>query len=193
VHSTRIATFLLGAWIACCILLDLVSLQTMRLAGQMLNSAIPPAAKILQDAGREPMRQLLHHFAAEQYRYYFTVWGLTQIVGGVLLAALLYFATEKRVLPLVLCAAMVAFVLFQLAIHPELAFRGQEADFPPGSQSLGTQARVLLLVEIWIGVEMAKLLVGGVLAGYIFTYKSRRRSRRGGDPIPLERRLNSVL
>ena len=186
-HSTRVATFLLGAWIACCILLDLVSLQSMRLAGQMLNSAIPPAGRIIQDAGREPMRQLLHHFAAEQYRYYFTVWGLTQIVGGVLLAAVLYIAVERRVMPLVLCAAMVALVLFQLAIHPELAYRGQEADFPPGSQALGTQARVLLLIEIWSGVEVAKLLVGGVLAGYVFTYKSRRRSRRVDDPAALER------
>jgi hypothetical protein len=177
----------LGAWIACCILLDLMSAQNMRLAAQLMNSAIPPAGKIIQDAGREPMGQLLHHFAAEQYRYYFTVWGLTQIVGGLLLAAVLYFATERRVLPLVLCAAMVAMVLFQLAIHPELAFRGQEADFPPGSQSMGTRARVFLLIEIWIGVEAAKLIVGGVLAGYTFTYKSRRRSRRVHDSALLER------
>lgn len=153
----------------------------------MLNSAIPPAGQIIQNAGREPVGQLLRHFAAEQYRYYFTVWGLTQIVGGVLLAAVLYFAAEKRVLPLVLCAAMVALVLFQLAIHPELAFRGQEADFPPGSQSVGTRARVFLLIEIWIGVEAAKLIVGGVLAGYVFTYKSRRRSRRVDGPAALER------
>jgi len=187
VHSTRIATFLLGAWIASCIFLDLVSLQNMRLAGQMLNSAIPPASAILQNAGREPMGLLLRHFAAEQYRYYFSLWGIIQIPGGLLLAAVLYFATEKRVLPQVLCAAMVALVLFQLAIHPELTFRGQEADFPPGRQSMGTQARVWILTEIWIGAEAAKLLVGGVLAGYVFAYKSRRRARKAEDPIPLPR------
>lgn len=186
-HSTRVATFLLGAWIACCVLLDLISLQNMRLAAQMLNSAIPPAGKIIQDAGREPVGQLLHHFAAEQYRYYFTVWGLTQVAGGLVLAAVLYLAMEKRVLPLVLCGAMVALVLFQLAIHPELAFRGQEADFPPGSQSIGVRARMFLLIEIWVGVEAAKLIVGGVLVGYVFTYKSLRRSRRGNDPAVLER------
>ena len=185
-HSSRIAAFLLGAWIGCCVFLDLASLQNLRLAAQMLNSAIPPAAAIVQNAGREPIGQLLHHFAAEQYRYYFTVWGWTQIAGGLLVSAVLYFATEKRVLPWILCAAMVALVVFQLAIHPELAYRGQEADFPPGSQSVGTQARAGALLEIWTGVEIAKLLVGLVLSGYVFAFKSRRRSRRVEDP-PLAR------
>jgi hypothetical protein len=183
VHSTRLATFLLGAWIACCLLLDLLSLQNLRLAGQLLNSAIPPASEILQNAGREQMRLLLHHFAAEQYRYYFSLWGLIQIPGALLLAAVLYFAAEKRIIPQVLCGLMLALVLFQLAINPELTFRGREADFPPGSQSLGTQARGWVLTEIWIGVEMVKLLMGGALTNYIFTYKSRRRARRTEDPI----------
>lgn len=186
-HSSRIAAFLLGAWIACCVLLDLVSIQNLRLAAQMMNTAIPPAASIVQNAGREPMRQLLHHFAAEQYRYYFTAWGLTQVAGGLLVAGVLYFAMEKRVLPLILCAAMVAIVLFQLAIQPELIYRGQEADFPPGSQSVGTQARVLMLLEVWTGVESAKLFVGVILTAYVFAFKSRRRSRRVEDPTSLAR------
>ena len=58
---------------------------------------------------------------------------------------------------------MLALVLFQLAIQPELTFRGREADFPPGNQSLGTQARVWALTEVWIGAESAKLLIGGLL------------------------------
>jgi hypothetical protein len=184
-HSTRVATFLLGAWIACCLFLDLLVLQNMRLAGQLLNSAVPAAAEILQNAGREQMGQLLRHFASEQYRYYFYLWGLIQIPGAIVLAGVLYFATEKRIMPQVLCGLMLVFVIFQLAINPELTFRGREADFPPGSRILSTQARVWVLTEIWIGAEAAKLLVGAVLAGYIFTYKSRRRSRRSEDPVVL--------
>lgn len=174
---------MLGAWIACCLFLDLLSLQNLRLAGQLLDSAIPPASAILQNAGREPMRLLLHHFAAEQYRYYFYLWGLIQIPGALFLAAVLYFAAEKRVMPQVLCGLMLALALFQVAISPELTFRGREADFPPGSQALGMQARVWVLTQIWIGAEVVKLLMGGALANYIFTYKSRRRTRRTEDPI----------
>jgi hypothetical protein len=184
-HSTRIATFLLGAWIGCCVLLDLLAIQNLRLAGQMLNSAIPAASEILQNAGREPMSQLLRHFAAEQYRYYFSVWGLIQLPGLLLLAGVLYFAAEKRILPQILCLAILVLVVFELAIDPEMAYRGREADFPPGSRELGTQARVWALTEIWIGVETAKLAVGGVLAAFIFSYKSKRRARRSSDPASL--------
>ena len=182
-HSTRVATFLLGAWIAASTFLDLLSVQTMRLAGHILNSAVPPAAAILGTAGREPMRILLHHFAGEQYRSYLSLWGMLQIPLGLALAAVLYLAAEKRVLPQILCGAMLMLVVFQLAIHSEWAFRGREADFPPGSQSLGTQARLWFLTEIWIGAEVVKLAIGGVLSSYIFVFKSRRRARKLDDEI----------
>jgi len=182
-HSTRIATFLLGAWIGCCLFVDLAALQNLRLANSVLNSAIPPAAEIIQKAGRDEARLLLRYFAVEQYRYYFSAWEWIQIPGALLLGGMLYFAAEKRILPQILCGLMVALVLFQLAIHPELVYRGREADFPPGSQLLGTQARVWALVEIWIGAEAAKLVIGALLAGHLFTYKSHRRSRRTADEI----------
>jgi len=174
-HSTRVATFLLGAWMGCCVFLDLMAIQNLRLAGQMLNSAIPAASEILQNAGRGQMNVLLHHFAAEQNRYYFPLWGWIQLPGILLLASVLYFAAEKRIMPQILCLAMLALVVFELAIHPELAYRGREADFPPGSLALGTQARAWALTEVWSGAEAAKLVVGGVLAAFIFSYKSTRR------------------
>ena len=141
-HSTRIATFLLGAWIGCCVFMDLLALENLRLASGVMNSAIPPAVEIIQKTGREEIALLLRYFAAEQYRYYFSTWELIQIPGALLLAGVLYFAAEKRAMPQILCGLMLVLVLFQLAINPELAFRGREADFPPGSQTLGTQARV---------------------------------------------------
>ena len=180
-HSTRIASFLLGAWISCCLFVDLLALENLRLANGMLNSAIPPALAIIHKTGREEMALLFRYFAVEQYRHYFATWESIQIIGALSLATVLYFAAEKRPLPQILCGLMLAMVLFQLAINPEWAYRGREADFPPGSQTLGIQARVWALTEVWIGVESAKLVIGGVLAGYMFTYKSRRRARRPDD------------
>jgi hypothetical protein len=182
-HSSRIATFLLGAWIGCCIFMDLLALENLRLANGVLNSAIPPAVEIIQKAGREEMGLLLRYFAAEQYRYFFSTWELIQIPSALLLAGVLYFAADRRPMPQILCGLMLVLVLFQLAIHPELAYRGREADFPPGSQTLGTQARVWALTEVWIGAESAKLLIGALLANYMFTYKSRRRSRRTDEGL----------
>jgi hypothetical protein len=187
VRSTRIVTFLLGAWIAGCLFVDLTALQNLRLAGQMMNTAIPAAAEILQGAPRDKMTDLLHHFASEQYRYYFSVWGWLQLAALLGLAGLLYFATEKRLLPQILCLVIFLLCVFQLAIHPELAYRGQEADFPPGSLSVPAEARHLVLLEIWGGVEVVKLLAGGALALFLFSYKSPRRSRRATDAMTAAR------
>jgi hypothetical protein len=186
-HSTRIAAFLLGAWIGCCIFIDLITLQNARLVSSVLESATPPAVLIMQKLGPEQTGLLLRYFAAEEYRYYLLAWEWCQIPGALILAAVLYFAAEKRAMPQILCGLMIVLALFQLAIQPELSFRGREADFPPGSQAIGTRARVWALSEVWIGAESAKLLIGAILAGYLFTYKSRRRSQKG-DVIGVERR-----
>jgi hypothetical protein len=186
-HSTRIAAFLLGAWIGCCVLIDLITLQNARLVSSVLESATPPAVLIMQKLGPEQTGLLLRYFAAEEYRYYLLAWEWGQIPGALVLAAVLYFAAEKRAMPQILCGLMLVLALFQLAIQPELSFRGREADFPPGSQAIGTRARVWALSEVWIGAESAKLLIGAILAGYLFTYKSRRRSQKA-DVIGVERR-----
>jgi len=186
-HSTRIAAFLLGAWIGCCIFLDLITLQNARLVSSVLDSATPPAVLIMQKLGPEQTGLLLRYFAAEEYRYYLLAWEWCQVPGALILAAVLYFAAEKRAMPQILSGLMIVLVLFQLAIQPEISFRGREADFPPGSQAIGTRARVWALSEVWIGAESAKLLIGAILAGYLFTYKSRRRSHKA-DVIGVERR-----
>jgi hypothetical protein len=182
-HSTRIATFLLGAWIGGCLFADLLAIENVRLASSVMSSAIPPAVQIIQKAGRQEVASLLRYFAAEQYRSYFSAWELIQIPGALLAAGLLYFAAEKRAMPQILCGLMLALVLFQLAIHPELAYRGREADFPPGSQLLGAEARLWVLLEVWAAAEAAKLAAGVVLASYLFTYKSRKRVRRAVERL----------
>lgn len=180
-HSTRVATFLLGAWIGCCVCMDFLALQSLRLVGRVINSASPAASDIIRKSGQEQIALLLRHFAAEQYRYYFSTWELIQIPGALLVAAVLYLAVGKRWIPQMLCGLMLALVLFQLAIHSELTFRGREADFPPGNRMLGTQARVWALSEVWIGAESAKLLIGGLLTTLMLSHKSRRRPRRVED------------
>ncbi len=177
-HSTRVATFLLGAWIGCCVFMDLLALQNLRLVGRR---STPPGQ--WRDGYHPEKRPGADCNAAALFRrrtipLLFLDLGADPDSRRLLLAAVLYLAAEKRWFPQILCGLMLALVLFQLAIHPELIFRGREADFPPGNQSLGTQARIWALTEVWIGAETAKLLIGGLLTAFMIGYKSRRRSRR---------------
>jgi hypothetical protein len=79
---------------------------------------------------------------------------------------------------------MLVLVLFQHgALSPEIAYRGREADFPPGSTSIGTVTRLLALQQVYFGVEVVKLIAGGVLASYLFVFRTQRRSRKDRETV----------
>ena len=121
-------------------------------------------------------RLLLRHLAAEQNRLYISLWEDAELPLAFLVGVCLFLATQKRIFPVVFCGLMLALVLFEhFAITPELAYRGRAADFPPGSVALGAQARVWVLSEVYAGVEAVKLVIGGILASYLFAFRARRR------------------
>ena len=186
-HSSRIGTFLLGAWIGCSLFLAVLAFQNVRFAGRLAEGSIPAATEIIKAAGPEQAKLLLRHFAWEQNRFYFTNWETFQIPVAVALALFLYLTTDRRILPPILCGLMLVLVMFEYyAITPEFIYRGREADFPPGSTAFGAEARVWVLTEVLIGAEVAKLLIGGVLASYLFTYRSRRKVRKIDDPADIK-------
>jgi hypothetical protein len=185
-HSSRVGAFLLGAWMGCSLFLAVLAFQNVRFAGRVAAESIPQATEIINAAGPEQAKLLLRHFAWEQNRLYLANWEMFQMPFAVMLALFLYLTTDRRILPPILCGLMLALVMFEyFAITPEFIYRGREADFPPGSLAFGAEARVLLLTEVLIGAEVAKLLIGGVLASYLFAYRSRRKVRKAIDPADI--------
>jgi hypothetical protein len=157
-----------------------VVLQNLHSAATLISSPAAPVASMIKLLGSDQMALLLHHQAAEQNRNIMYVWQQAQIVLGVVMAGCLYFATQKRMLSLVFCGIMLSLVLFQFwAITPEMAYRGRETDFPPGSTASGNMIRASLLYEMLVVTEVLKLIVGGILASYLFAFRtSRKRSGR---------------
>jgi len=106
------------------------------------------------------------------------------MVLALALLACLVLGTQKRKLPLLLCGIMLIVVGFQhFAVTPELAYRGRDADFPPGNTAFGPQARVFAMQQIFGGVEALKLLVGGFLTSYLFVFRSGRRLQQKVDAV----------
>ena len=62
-----------------------------------------------------------------------------------------------------------------------MAYRGREADFPPASRVYGTQMRLLLMEQAYVGMEGGKLVIGGILTSYLFVFRASRRIRRKLD------------
>jgi len=171
-----------------------ISIQNTRAAATLLNSPMPQAAKMLEPLGPDNAALLLRHAAAQQTRSALSAWERVEIALGLMLGGCLYLATQRRILPLVLCGAMLVLVLFQhFGISPELAYRGQQTDFPPGNADVSAKVRSIALQEVYYGAEVMKLIVGGVLASYLFAFRSSsRRSRREVHTLdPAERRAAS--
>lgn len=183
VHSRRVAAFLLGAWIFGSVLLAVVGIRNLHFPRELIAAPIDPAAKLMHDIGYPQARLLLEDFAAEQNRAYFYLWEQIEIPLAVLLALFLFLATKRRAFPIMVCGLMLAVVLFEFfAVTPELAYSGRATDFPPVSAVSGAQARVWALTEVYWGMEILKLALGALLAGYIFVFRPQRRNRRRTDP-----------
>jgi hypothetical protein len=164
----------------CSFFMAFVVLQNLHSAAPLMSSPAPQVVAMMKALGADEMALLLHHQAAEQNRNIMYVWEQAQIVIGLVLGGCLYFATQKRMLSLVLCGIMLTLVLFQFwIITPEMAYRGRETDFPPGSTTSSILVRASLLYEMLVVTEVLKLIVGGILASYLFAFRtSRRRSGR---------------
>jgi hypothetical protein len=175
VHTRRIASFILGAWVAGSLFMLFISIQNARSANALLLSPLPEAAKIMDDAGRDRAALLLRHAAAEETRSALFAWEKVQIPLAIALGGFLFLGTQKRIFPLVLCGAMFALVVFQhLGISTELAYLGRETDFPPGDALIGPQKRMIALEEVYYAAEAIKLVAAGILASFLFVFRARR-------------------
>jgi preprotein translocase subunit SecG len=179
VHTRRIAAFFLGAWLAGSLVMVFISTQDTRSASAVVNAPMPPAEKMIKSLGADQALLLLRHAAAEETRSALFVWESIEILLALILGGCLYLGTQKRVFPIVLCGAMLVLVLFQhFGLAPELAYRGRETDFPPGNALVGPIERLRALQAVYYGAEIVKLVAGGILASYLFVFRSSRRSSR---------------
>jgi hypothetical protein len=167
-----------------CLLMAYITVRSMESAGAVLGAPAAPVAEIVKKLGYDTTAQFIRHVMAEQTRRLTYSWEEGQILLALALGGCLLLATQRRIFPLILCGLMLVLVLFQYgAISPEIAYRGREADFPPGSNNIGTVTRLLALQQVYFGVEVVKLIAGGLLASYLFVFRtSRRSSRKDRDP-----------
>jgi hypothetical protein len=164
-------------------LVAFLSIQQVRVSSLVLASPMPAAGKLIEKLGGDNAALLLRHAAAEQARYLEYKWEEAEMVLGVALFGCLFLGTQRRALPLVLCGIMLLLVAFQhFALTTEMTYRGRETDFPPGNTAVGPVTRLLLLQQVFFSVEIMKLVAGGILASFLFVYRTGRRGSRKNAP-----------
>jgi len=178
--SRRVATFLLGLWIGCCVLVDLLALQTGHSAERFLNG--PGEASVLvEKAGRDNLATVLRHVALEDTRAMLDTWEWTQLGLAAGIGILMLFSDQRKRLGIAMLLVMTAIAFGQaFLITPQWTDFGRELDFArPGAQPVVAN-RIAMLTQTYGALEIVKLLVGGVLASYFFAMEStvKRHSRR---------------
>jgi hypothetical protein len=171
-HHRRIASFLAGLWIAGSLFMMYVTSWNMRGVDSVLAAPTPEASKVIEKLGPETTRTLLRFHASEENRHYRIRWEQAQIVLCLVLAAVLYLGTHVNRLMVVLCGLMFLIVGFlHWVVTPELAFLGRDLDF--SAANTGGMKRLRALEWLYYGLAALNLLLAGVIAGYLFVFKTR--------------------
>ena len=178
-HATRVVTFLLGAWLIGTLFVDSMVYTNLRLPELAISGAPPDAENIIKNYGPEQAPLLLHYYAGETNQYFLYRWELIELGLGLILLPCVFAATERKVIPLVMASFLLILALAQFfVVSPELAYRGREVAFPPGKGNVLLEARLTKMWGMFAGTEGVLVVVGGALAGYVASYKTRRRASR---------------
>ena len=156
-----LALLLVGAWLAGSLMIFFVATQNFREVDRALAS-VPP--QVSADA-QATLRPILRHLSSELNRTYFAVWGIAQIVLGVVLIVLLHRQRTDSLIAAVMLAIAAGLLL---AITPGITQIGRALDFVPRNplpaEYAPLMARFWRLHFAYTGLDCIKVLLGFVLA-----------------------------
>jgi len=189
----RLASFILGAWLAGSVLIDAVAIQNFRSVERFLDGPAPIAAQDIHTLGRGETRVLLRHLVAEQNRYYFEHWEWVGLGIGLCFLFLLILGSHPPKVSILLALAMVAIVLGQrVALTPQITRLGRALDFVAPNAASPERTAFWTLHGIYSGLELLKLGIGFTIAGLLMIRRNPDRQmfarESEKDEIPASRR-----
>jgi hypothetical protein len=184
-HFHRFAAFLLGAWLAGCLFMDMVATQNFRSVDRLLAAPTPQLAERVQAMGGHDLaRILLRHQVAEQNRWYFETWEQVQIaLGAALLLVLLFGAIADRWM-LFFTLLMLSIVLIaHFFLTPEITRLGRAIDFVPSGTSSSDRTRFWTFHGAYSASELIKLGIGIVLAVLLLRRRKTPQAASVGETV----------
>lgn len=181
-HFRRLASLILGAWLAGCVFMDMIATQNFHAIDRMLSSPTGRVAKQIQDmGGPDQARILLRYEASEVNRLFFENWERIQLLLGFTLFLVLLFGGNAGKFSLFCAVAMLLIVVAERFIMTPMMIRlGRAIDFLPTGADSSDRAQFWTLHSAYSITEMLKIGIGVVLAVKLLL-RSRRKSRQAGE------------
>ena len=173
-RHTRIAAFVLGAWLLGTLFMIFVATQNFATVDRVMKNPPPEAYRLILALGNDNARQFLRYTAGEENRFFFENWELAQIVLGVLLTGLLIFGVESRMLAGFSGAMLILTIFEHLKITPEMAWLGRSFDFLPWTTESLARDQFWKLHGVYSAIEIVKMLLAVITAGLLFQMRQRR-------------------
>jgi hypothetical protein len=170
IQQRRFASFLIGAWLALSIGMDIVQVQNIRAADRLLGAPRLPVLEPMHLMGQEGARLFLRYFAAEQNRWYVEQWEWTQLAIGLCLVLFLVFGRRPPKIAICLCLLMFGVVLAaRTVLTPWIDRLALQMDFLPAGTPL--PVRLTMLRKVYSIMELVKLGLGLGVAGSLLIRK----------------------
>jgi len=160
--------------------MTVVAIHNLRSADEMA-AAVPSekAPIVVRMLGPENTRTLLRHQASQLNRDYFKRWEQVELAIGIFMTFTLVFATQPRWLPIALGAMAVLVVAFlHFFISPEINYLGEALDFMALEDGESQRKRMWALHQVYTAGTLVKLLLCGILTGYLLWFRARKVSRK---------------
>ncbi len=176
---TRIATFLLGAWLGGCVFMDAVATQNFRSVDRLLASPPAPVAqRIPAMGGREAARAFLRVQASELNRHYFPAWENAQMALGALLILTLVAAGRRDRVTLWLPSLMLAVtLLMHFLLTPEIIRLGRAMDLVPLGQPAAGSTQFWVFHAGYSALELIKLGWGVALGIWLVVPRKKTQPK----------------
>ena len=180
-HFRRFACLLLGAWLGGTVVMSMVATQNFRTVDRLLLAPYPAASQDLKTLGHDSARMLFRWEAGEQNRWLFEVWETAQVALAIAVFFVLLFGSTETKYSLALSLLMLVVVILQrFLLTPMMTSLGRLIDFvPPGTRS-PERIKFGVLHMGYVGMEIAKVLLGLLLAIKLMM-RTRRKSGQAGD------------
>jgi hypothetical protein len=181
-HFRRLICLLLGAWLAGLTLMAVVATENFHTVDRLLLAPSPAAAQELRSMGHDYARMLLRWQAGEQNRKLFETWETAQLVLGMGLFFVLLFGSTESKYSLGLSLLMLVIVIGQrFLLTPMIVSLGRLIDFVPPTVQSPERIKFGVLHSGYAGLEIAKCLLGLLLAGKLIIRSRHRSSHSGGN------------
>jgi len=183
-HTRRLATFILGAWVAGTFFMMAVAIWNLDGVDRLLEAPNPSASQHIKVLGADSARMLLRHQVSELSRFYFENWEYAQLMLGIALLLTLLFATNGEKWYMLLCGLLLLLVIVErFLVTPQIISLGRAIDFVPEQTPSVERIKFWRFHNAYVALELIKLAVLGGTTLRLLTMSRRPRSRKKVDLI----------